>query len=144
MIRLWQFMLTCLDILCIICLDVLCIEVKCVQQKINKGLMSGSTALMVLSLLEQKDMYGYEIIQELERKSDNTFSLKEGTLYPVLHTLENDGFAVSYEKPAETGKLRKYYSVTKKGLTELELRKAEWKAFSTGLNKVLGGLSYAE
>jgi PadR family transcriptional regulator, regulatory protein PadR len=114
------------------------------QHKISKGLMSGSTGLMVLSLISEKDMYGYEIIQDLEIKSDNTFSLKEGTLYPVLHTLENDGLAVSYEKPAESGKLRKYYSITKKGLSELDQRKAEWRVFSKGVDKVIGGLSYAE
>jgi PadR family transcriptional regulator, regulatory protein PadR len=114
------------------------------SRKISKGLMSGSTSLMVLSLLSVRDMYGYEIIQELEVRSENVFSLNEGTLYPVLHTLENGGFAQSYEKTAGTGKIRKYYSITKKGAAQLAEKKAEWKTFSSGVDKVLGELSYAE
>ena len=52
---------------------------------IDKGLLGGSTVLMLLSLIEQKDCYGYEIIKELKERSENVFELKEGTLYPVLH-----------------------------------------------------------
>ena len=56
--------------------------------KIDKSLLSGSTTLLVLSLLRGGDMYGYEMISELSRRSDRTFELKEGTLYPILHGLE--------------------------------------------------------
>jgi PadR family transcriptional regulator PadR len=114
------------------------------MQKINKGLMSGSTALLVLHLITLRDMYGYEIVKELESRSQNVFSLKEGTLYPVLHLLEKDGLVTSYERLAESGKLRKYYSITKKGHAALAEKKEEWSAFSKGVNAVLGGLSYAE
>ena len=82
---------------------------------ISKGLMAGSTALMVLHLIDERDMYGYEIVRELEQRSDNVFSLKEGTLYPVLHGLEQGGLAQSYMQAAESGKPRKYYRVTQKG-----------------------------
>lgn len=58
--------------------------------KADKSLLSGSTTLLVLSLLSGEDKYGYQMIAELEAKSDNTFSMKEGTLYPILHTLEKD------------------------------------------------------
>ncbi len=114
------------------------------MQKISKGLMSGSTALLVLHLISTKDMYGYEIIKELETKSQNVFSLKEGTLYPVLHSLENDGLVTSYGSFSESGKQRKYYSITRKGVNILAEKKAEWKIFSSGVNSVIGGLSYAE
>ena len=56
--------------------------------KIDKGLIGGSTILLILSLLAEKDFYGYEIIKTLEDRSDHTFQFKEGSLYPVLHKLE--------------------------------------------------------
>ena len=59
--------------------------------KIEKSLLSGSTPLLILALLKDSDMYGYEMVTELARRSDNTFELKEGTLYPVLHGLEKQG-----------------------------------------------------
>jgi len=111
--------------------------------KPNKGLMSGSTALLVLHLLSSKDMYGYEIVRELEVRSNNVFSLKEGTLYPVLHGLEKDGYAASYSQQAETGRKRKYYQITRKGIAALAEKKAEWETFSGGVNHVLGECSYA-
>jgi PadR family transcriptional regulator PadR len=113
------------------------------MRKINKGLMSGSTALLVLHLIDLRDMYGYEIVKELELRSENVFLLKEGTLYPVLHALEKDALVSSYDRLANSGKLRKYYSITKKGRTALAEKKEEWNVFSKGVNTVLGGLSYA-
>ena len=59
--------------------------------KINKELMKGSTSILILTLLKSEDMYGYQITQELERRSDSTFEMKEGTLYPMLHALEKEG-----------------------------------------------------
>ena len=111
--------------------------------KFNKGLMSGSTALLVLHLISTKDMYGYEIVGELEVRSNNVFSLKEGTLYPVLHGLEKDGYTTSYIKNTDKGKKRKYYRITKKGIIALAQKKAEWKTFSNGINNVIGEISYA-
>jgi len=58
----------------------------------------------------EKDWYGYEIIKELEIRSDKTFQFKEGTLYPVLHKLENDGFVKSYTAKGETGQGTKILS----------------------------------
>ena len=66
--------------------------------KIEKSLLSGSTPLLVLSLLKDGDKYGYEMIEELAKRSDDTFQLKEGTLYPLLHTLEKEKFVTSYTK----------------------------------------------
>ncbi len=114
------------------------------MESINKGLMAGSTALMVMHLLSEKDMYGYEIVRELENRSENVFSLKEGTLYPVLHGLEKDGFAASYMQQSDTGKQRKYYALTKKGIGALTQKKEEWKRYSKGVNTVIGELEYAK
>ena len=109
----------------------------------NKGLMAGATSLMVLHLIGTRDMYGYEIIKELDAKSNSVFLLKEGTLYPVLHALEQDGYVQSYLKTADTGKERKYYQITKKGASALMQKKAEWKAFSTTVDTVLEEICYA-
>lgn len=107
--------------------------------KIDKGLLGGSTILLVLTLLNESDKYGYEIIKELELRSDKTFQFKEGTLYPVLHKLENDGFVVSYMEKAESGRERKYYQITKKGKRQLTEEQEKWKVFSLSVNKVIGG-----
>ncbi|WP_027637683.1 PadR family transcriptional regulator [Clostridium cadaveris] len=111
--------------------------------KIDKSLITGSTTMLILSLLKDGDKYGYEMIKELEKKSDETFSLKEGTLYPILHGLEVDGMVESYSKESEMGRKRKYYRLTKKGLRLLEEKKEEWNLFASKVNKVLGGSGYA-
>ena len=63
--------------------------------KIDKSLMTGSTTLLILSLLAREEMYGYQMITELARRSDRTFELKEGTLYPILHALEAEGLVTA-------------------------------------------------
>ena len=76
------------------------------------------SSLLLLSLLRDQDRYGYEMISELERRSDHTFQMKEGTLYPVLKKLEAGGCVTSY--PAEAnGRTRKYYRITQRGLVQL-------------------------
>ena len=89
---------------------------------VDKSLVSGSTTMLVLKLLEEKDMYGYEMIDTLRGKSKNVFELKAGTLYPLLHGLEEKGFVEAYEKEA-VGKIRKYYHITK-GIKE-KIRRVE-------------------
>ena len=109
----------------------------------DKGLIGGSTVLMLLSLISRKDKYGYEIIKERKEKSDNTFNFKEGTLYPVLHRMENNGLIKSYRKEAENGKERKYYSITNLGKERLEEEKLQWEKFTVSVGKVIGGGKYA-
>ena len=109
--------------------------------KLNKELLKGSTNMLVLSLLEEKNMYGYEMIKELTIKSENVFEFKEGTLYPILHNLEEKNYITSYWD--ETGaKKRKYYTITKQGKKHLKEKKEEWKIFSGGINQVLGGVLF--
>ena len=111
---------------------------------IDKSLLTGSTSMLLLKLLEEKDMYGYMMIEELSKKSDNTFSLKAGTLYPLLHTLEEQNFVTSYDKISDTGRQRKYYSITKKGKHHLKEKKEEWQQYTSAVNKVLkGGMTFA-
>ena len=103
---------------------------------IDRNLVQGSMAMMILRLLETKDMYGYEMIDTLRRKSQNVFELKAGTLYPLLHSLEEKGLLVVYEQEAG-GKTRKYYSLTKQGRTLLEKKTEEWKEYSAAVTNVL-------
>lgn len=109
---------------------------------IDKGLIGGSTMLMLLSLLKERDYYGYEIIKEIEKRSDSTFQFKEGTLYPVLHKMENQSLIKSYRKTAETGKERKYYKITTQGIKQLEAEEQRWSQFTNTVNKVIGGECY--
>ena len=75
--------------------------------KISKELARGSTTMLVLNLLQYKNMYGYQIIKELSEKSENVFELKEGTLYPILHGLESKNLITSYWDES-TAKKRKW------------------------------------
>ncbi|MCR6514937.1 MAG: PadR family transcriptional regulator [Clostridium sp.] len=107
----------------------------------NKELLKGSTSLLILGLLNKEEMYGYQMIKSIEITSDGIFSFKEGTLYPILHTLENEGIIESYWKESETNRKRKYYSITKEGKKYLKTKEKEWSLFSKTVNKVLGGTS---
>lgn len=109
---------------------------------IDKSLVSGSMVMLVLKLLEEKDMYGYEMIVALREKSDNVFELKVGTLYPLLHAQEEKGFVQSYEQEV-LGKTRKYYSLTKEGKKQLKAKTEEWKEYSRAVTNVLGGAGLA-
>lgn len=95
------------------------------------------TQLLVLSLLAGEDMYGYQMIVELARRSDRTFEMKEGTLYPVLHGLEREGLVEAYQQEAPTGRMRKYYHLTRKGGTALKTEAEAWKTYSGAVNAVL-------
>lgn len=106
--------------------------------KIEKSLMSGSTPMLVLALLKDGDKYGYEMIEELDKRSDHTFELKEGTLYPLLHALEKEKYVSSYTKHTPGGRERKYYSLTRKGLEQLEYKEKEWRLFASKVDAVLG------
>ena len=106
--------------------------------KIDKSLLSGSTTLLVLSLLAEGEKYGYQMIQELAAKSDNTFQMKEGTLYPILHGLERDGCVEVLERVAD-GRTRRYYRLTGKGRGLLEDKVREWKHFTSTVNGLVTG-----
>ncbi len=97
----------------------------------------GHTQLLLLSLLAGRDMYGYEMIVELARRSPNVFEMKEGTLYPVLHALEKARYVEAYEQAAPTGKTRKYYRLTRAGRGCLAEEKASWERYAGAVNAVL-------
>ena len=104
--------------------------------KVDKSLISGSMTMLVLRLLDEKDMYGYEMIESLRAKSQNVFELKAGTLYPLLHALEEKELVTSYEQEA-AGKVRKYYSITKAGRAHLAEKRAQWQEYASAVTNVL-------
>ena len=109
--------------------------------KVSRELLKGSTDMIVLSLLENENMYGYQMIKKLSEKSQNVFEFQEGTLYPILHVLEEKNYIASYWDSV-SGKKRKYYSITKEGRKHLAEKKEEWKIFSGGIDQVVGGVLF--
>lgn len=103
---------------------------------VDKTLLSGSMTMLLLKLLSEKDMYGYEMIDTLRKRSENVFELKAGTLYPLLHGMEEKGMLEVYEQEY-AGKIRKYYHITREGKKILDAKKAEWKEYQTAVSNVL-------
>ncbi|MCL2198861.1 MAG: helix-turn-helix transcriptional regulator [Defluviitaleaceae bacterium] len=102
-----------------------------------------NTTTLVLKLLENEAMYGYRIIEELSKRSGDVFRLKTGTLYPLLHGLENDGLVTSFDEKADSQRVRKYYKITPEGRGFLNKKQAEWTEYSGAVNKVMGGAYHA-
>lgn len=107
--------------------------------KINKELLKGSTVILILSLLEEKPMYGYEMIKEIDKKSRGVFEFKEGTLYPILHSLEVEGMIESYWEEGNQKRKRKYYRITGRGKLHTKEKKEEWEIFRSAVDQVIKG-----
>jgi len=104
--------------------------------------MALGTSMLVLKLLKNQSMYGYQIIRELEQQSRDVFKLQEGTLYPILHTLEQQGAVTSYQQTADNGRRRKYYAITTHGQKLLNEKLKEWEVYQTAINQVIGGVLF--
>ena len=104
---------------------------------ISQELIKGTVVPIILRLLEEKEMYGYEIIKVVNQRTDEAFAWKEGTLYPWLHRLEQEGLIRSRWEESGNGRQRKYYQITRRGTAALRERTAEWTAFSRAVNAVL-------
>lgn len=102
----------------------------------RRELLKGSTDTLLLSLLKNQPMYGYQIIKELDKRSHGYFRFKEGTLYPALHRLEASGLVRGRWEQLPTGQERRYYHLTEKGLQLLEEKLAEWQIFSTAMGLI--------
>jgi len=104
----------------------------------DKGLMAGSAGMLLLKLLEEQDMYGYQMTETLRARSNDVFALKAGTLYPLLHTLETKGYVRSYASMFD-GRERRYYALTERGKAYLGEKRSEWENFSSAVTNVLKG-----
>src|SRR6266540_6772821 len=100
-------------------------------------LRKGSTPLLLLSVLATDKMYGYQIMRELERRSEGYFTMTAALLYPALHQLEVAGLLKSEWQEGQGKRKRKYYSITSKGRKALTSSQTEWQAFIENLQKTL-------
>ena len=97
----------------------------------------GTLPTLILKDLERAPSHGYRIAQGIKERSKGVLDFKEGTLYPALHKLENDGFVQSYEE-TESGRPRRYYRITETGRAVLAKDRAEWKELSQAVTFILG------
>lgn len=110
------------------------------QIKYEKQMKKGVLEILVLKLLSQEEKYGYQLISELKERSGGMFSLKEGTLYPILYRLEGDGLVESRWSEAKGKEIsRKYYRITKQGREEIVCLCDLWQRFEKSVTKILGG-----
>lgn len=92
--------------------------------------MKGSTDIILLALIEKEDLYGYEIAKRLKEKSNDLYTMGEGTLYPALQRLEKRNLIKSYWVDLESGGRRKYYTITESGKNELVEKLKQWNILS--------------
>lgn len=104
--------------------------------KINKELLKGASDIMILATLEKEALYGYEIAKRLKKSSQDVFNMGEGTLYPVLHKLEQQGWLEAFWQEVG-GRKRKYYGLTTAGKKILAEKTAEWEQFAGAMNAVV-------
>ena len=107
----------------------------------RRKLMKGSADSLLLCLIGQQPMYGYQIIKELERRSQGYFKFKEGTLYPALHRLEKAGLIAGKWQTLPSGRQRRYYYITDKGHHLLVLKRSQWQDFLTAMNLIIQPVS---
>lgn len=108
----------------------------------NPPFMSGVPELLVLRLLDKREMYGYEIVRSVKLITEQAISLGEGVIYPVLHGLERNGALKARRKPVN-GRTRVYYSLTAKGRKRFDKLTSEWDRVSSGISSALGDWEHA-
>jgi len=109
----------------------------------NPNFMNGVPELLILKLLQQKEKYGYEIVQAIRANTDAVIAVGEGVVYPVLHGLERDG-ALKSRRKSVNSRSRIYYSVTPAGARRLADLSQNWTNLAAAIKKVLGGGQHAE
>jgi PadR family transcriptional regulator PadR len=107
--------------------------------KFESQLLKGIAPVVVLEILSRGKMYGYELSEAIEKRSRNILTLGKGTLYPLLYNLEAKKLIKGSWEDADTGRKRRYYSITSKGKADLSKQKEQLKELTTGLNYVFGG-----
>jgi PadR family transcriptional regulator PadR len=107
------------------------------DDRIRGQLLKGTTPLLVLSVLRDGELYGYDIAQRVRERSGGAFAPSEGSLYPALHALEAEGALEATWRESDKGPRRRYYRITPKGEGLLADHQAEWAAFSVGVARTL-------
>ena len=108
------------------------------DERIGGELLKGHIATLVLSVLSAQPRHGYEVMKILAERSQGVFDLGQGTIYPLLYSLEEQGLVKSHEATVE-GRRRRVYSITSAGRKSLGQRRETWRAFQIAINGVLGG-----
>lgn len=103
----------------------------------RKELIKSSIDSLLLCVIEQQPMYGYEIIRELKRRSQGYFEFKEGTLYPALHRLENANLVAGKWELLTNGRQRRYYHITTQGRARLKDERNRWFDFLKAMNLII-------
>ena len=109
--------------------------------EINKDLMAASSTPIVLAILAEDDSYGYAILQRVRELSGGRMEWTDGMLYPVLHRLERLGHVEARWETAESGRRRKYYSITRAGKAQLAEDRKQWEAVDSTLRGIWNALS---
>ena len=107
--------------------------------KFESQLLKGIAPVVVLEILSRGQMYGYELSQAIEQRSSDILTLGKGTLYPLLYNLEARKLVKGKWETAESGRKRRYYSITSKGKAQLAKQKEQLKELTAGLNLVFSG-----
>ena len=110
-------------------------ESTCVDY--DREFLTGTVGVLILSLLSERAMYGYEIVQEADRRSAQQFRMKEGTIYPALHQMERAGLLKAAWRDSDTGRARKYYSLTAKGRRQADSKRKQWESISAAMRAIL-------
>ena len=106
--------------------------------KFERELLKGVAPVLVLEILSRGRMYGYELSEALEQRSDGVLTLGRGTLYPLLYNLEAKGLVAAEWDENESKRKRRYYSITGKGKDQLARQKQQWLELQRGANLVFG------
>ena len=107
----------------------------------NPSFMNGVPELLILSLLRRREMYGYELVQQIRAATGSVVVLGEGVVYPVLHGLEKDGALHSHRKTVE-GRSRVYYRLTPAGEARLNELSGAWSKLTQAIRDALGGVTH--
>jgi PadR family transcriptional regulator PadR len=108
--------------------------------RIERELMRGAGPVAVLQLLEQREMYGYELVEALSRRTEGVLAMGQSTLYPLLYNLESKGLVRTKWREAASGRYRKYYALTRKGIAQLHSYRKQWR----GLVGAMQGIGLIE
>ena len=103
------------------------------QVQLKKGVLE----MCVLALLSGGDNYAYEIASRMAE----AVGMGEGTVYPLMRRMQNDGLVTTYLVESPSGPPRKYYKITKSGALALKSQIADWQSFETSVRKILGELA---
>lgn len=109
----------------------------------NPNFMNGVPELLILRLLQQQEMYGYEIVDAIRSRTGEVIAVGEGVVYPVLHTLERDG-ALKSRRKTVNGRSRIYYSVTPRGSDRLADLSQTWSCLTTAIQTMLTGGNHGQ